>query len=275
MSKHRWVGWALATPAILLISLGVVAPIILLIIGLFIVPVPGPTPGLAAGLARFVDGPGMRTLGNTVRIAAFTGLVTLIAGYTVAYYLYISAGHRVRRTLVVSSIVAPLLVSVVVRSYAWILILVPRTGALSDVPVVRNLNILWTDLAVMIGLSHILLPFMVLAIYSSLSQIPANVSPAAENLGAGRWHIMRTIVVPLSVPGVVAGLTLVFVLSLTAASIPILLGGIGAKTMGYLIYQQYLQFTDFIYGGVASAILLVVALGFALVLRRSVKPLSR
>jgi len=167
-------------------------------------------------------------VGNTLRLALGVTLVALIVGYPTAYAL---TKVRDRRLLVGCYLVifSPLLVSLVVRVYGWLLIL-SENGVINQVLralglIQTPLKLIYNDVGVTIALVHILLPFMVFPILSVLLQFDHTLREAAADLGANRLRTFARVVLPMSLPGVVAGAQITFTLAISAFVTPELLGG--------------------------------------------------
>jgi putative spermidine/putrescine transport system permease protein len=199
-------------------------------------------------------------LGTTLRIGLVVTLAALLTGYPVAMYLD-RAGARERAALMLL-IVSPLLVSLVIRSYGWVIVLGPRgliNTVLTSLHVVTTpLRLIHTETAVVVGLTHVFYPFMVLAIYSSLQNIDPAVVRAAQNLGASPRQAFWRVTLPLSVPGVVAGSLIVFALSVSSFVTPALLGGPWVKVVAYLAWEQNLIVLDWSFAAAIAVILLAV-----------------
>jgi putative spermidine/putrescine transport system permease protein len=123
------------------------------------------------------------------------------------------------------------------------------------------IKLMFTQFAVLVGLIHVELPFMVLSILAALERIDPAMSEAAETLGASRWRTIWHVVLPLAVPGIVAGTTLVFSLSISAFVTPALMGGTGTRVLTTLIYQQFVMAFNWPFGSAIAAVLLLVAVG--------------
>ena len=182
----------------------------------------------------------LEMIGRTLRLAFLTSCVTLIIGYPIALYLTIASPRQ--RAWIILFILSPLLVSVIVRTFGWLIILGPN-GLIHSM--VGSLGfgggvILHTETAVIAGLANVLLPFLVLSVATSLQAIDPAVPLAASSLGAGPWRVFRLITVPLSLPGIIAGLLIVFSLASSSFVTPALLGGSDYKLMSTMIYQQAL-----------------------------------
>ncbi len=127
---------------------------------------------------------------------------------------------------------------------------------------------LYTPGAVLLAMTHILLPFMILPIYSALRSLPADLPRAAANLGAGRMRIFFAVILPLTLPGVFAGCLIVFVMSLGFYITPALLGGPRTLMIATLISQQATELLDWPFAGAISTVLLALSLGTTVVFKR-------
>lgn len=197
----------------------------------------------------------MRSIENGLMV---TVLATLI-GFPVAYLLAFKI--RRRRMLVYTLVIVPLWASYLLRAYAWKVILGNNglLGSMLDHIGLRNSflqNILYSRTAVIITLTHIFTPFMILSIYSVLERVPADLISASKDLGVGRLGTFLRVVLPLSLPGVVAGAT--FTLGLAAGDFvaPILVGGPGNSMIGNIIYSQFGATGDYPLGSAIAFILL-------------------
>ncbi len=169
-----------------------------------------------------------------------------------------------RRNLLLFLVTVPFWTNLLVRVYAWILLL--RNGGLVDAGLQgigltdTGLGLLYTDNAVIIGLLYTYLPFMVLPIYSSLEKMDWRLVEAAFDLGANRWKALRRVIVPLAMPGIVAGCILVFIPALGSYIIPELLGGGKALMIGNLIQLQFGTAHNWPFGAALSFALLAFVL---------------
>eukprot|EP01037_Dinobryon_pediforme_P035337 gene35337-41680_t len=172
-------------------------------------------------------------------LAGVSTLLTLVFAYPVAY----AYGHLsgIWRTALLAAIVSPLLTSALVRTYAWIVILGGRRGLLNQTLlslgiIDHPMQILNTSWAVLIGLTQIHLPFMILPLLAVLSERDRRFEEASLNLGAGRVATFFRVVVPMSMPAIVAGFALVFAIAYTNFIIPQLLGGGNYSTFAVQVY---------------------------------------
>ena len=256
--------WAMLMPALLISAVFFVAPLIYLLVDSF------RAFSLTAGVGGFSIGNYRRlltdayylgVLANTFRLAVITTLLCLVIGYPLALLLR-HAPARVRGLLVIA-VVAPLLVSVVVRTFGWVVIL-GEFGLLNRALQALGFNggfaattHLFNETAVLVGLVHVFLPFMVLALYSALQKQPAALVRAACSLGASPWRAFLLVTLPLSLPGVIAGTTTVFALAAGAYVTVAVLGGSNVMVMAVLAYQQSIGLTNWQLGAAIGIVLLV------------------
>jgi putative spermidine/putrescine transport system permease protein len=201
-------------------------------------------------------------VGTTLKLAAVTVVAAALLGYPMALALY-RLRSRTLRYLAYFLIFSPLLTSVVVRSYGWALVLgdggfinnlLMRWG-LVDQPV----RMLYEFSGVTVGLVHILLPFMIFPILSTLQQLDPMLEQTAADLGAKGWTTFRRVTFPLTVQGVIAGSQLVFALAISAFATPALLGGGRVQVLAGQIYTD-VGGLDWPNAAVASYVLLALAL---------------
>ncbi len=201
-------------------------------------------------------------LWSTIKLGVVVTVITLVLGYPVAYFLV-----RTRlpfKNWLRLAVVTPLLVSVVIRTYGWLILLSDRglvNQALVGLGVTdRPVKLLFTYNGVLIGLTHVFLPFMILSLVGVIENINPSLEEAAENLGANWIQRFFWITLPLSLPGIVAGSLLVFSLSIAAYVTPELLGGPSLLMLSTMIYQQIMVVLDWGFGAAIAAILLCVTL---------------
>ncbi len=195
-----------------------------------------------------------RVLRRTFQLSVETTALTLLMGYPLAYHLTYAPKRRKRWLLML--IISPLLVSVVVRGFAWI-ILLGRVGMVNQFAhwlTGKELILIGTPTGVLIGLVHVFIPFMALAIAGSLQNISPDLVQAARSLGASPWRAFWRVVWPLSLPGVQAGALLVFILAVSSYVIPILLGASNVLVMPMLIVQTLLDAFNWPLGSALSMV---------------------
>ena len=192
-------------------------------------------------------------LWTTVRVSLLSTAVSLILGYPTAYYM---ARTRSRlKNVMMIIILFPFLVSAVVCAYGWMVIL-GKNGLLNQLLeaiglISEPLEILNTETAVIIGMIHLLIPYMILSLIGVLQSIDPNVEYAAESLGASPFETFLKVVFPLSLPGIISGCVLVFTMSMTSYATPKLLGGSKFRMMATMVVQEINVNFDW---GAASAI---------------------
>ena len=208
------------------------------------------------------DGFYLSVLGGTVMLSTAVTFVCALLGFPLAYFLWRApAGYKGILTLLV---IAPLLISIVVRAYGWMIILGDRglvnqmllwLGVIDD-----PIQIMFTNSAMFIGLVHVQFPFMVLSILAALERVDPTLVQAAETLGASRLRAIFEIVVSLALPGIITGTVLVFTLCMTAFVTPILLGGSSSQVMTTLVYNQFSTAFNWPMGSALAIVLSVVSL---------------
>ena len=176
---------------------------------------------------------------RTVGMSLCVALAGTALAYPISFLLW-----RLRRwrNLLLVLVLLPWLVSIVVRTYGWMVILGPR-GALNEALVWMGvigtpLPLMFNDLGIFIGLTHVLMPFAVIAILSAMLQIDLNLEEASESLGARPARTLWRVLLPLSAPGIFVGINITFLTSMGAVVTPILLGGVREKMAGTQIYQD-------------------------------------
>lgn len=210
-------------------------------------------------------------LTDTIVISAAVAALCLFLGYPVA--LAMARLKRRAALLVTACVIVPLWTSVLIRSYAWV-VLLQRNGLVNDLLQATGLSdgplrLLYTQGAVVLAMTHVLLPFAILPIQATLRSLPADLTRAASNLGATPIRAFVLITLPLSLPGVFAGTLLCFVLALGFYITPALVGGPGSMMMATLIGQQTLVVLDWPLAAALSTLLLTVSLLLVAVFRRA------
>ena len=214
----------------------------------------------------------LRAFRNTFETAAIVTILCLIAGYIVAYFL-VSVGPRVR-IILMSLVLIPYWVSIIIRTYGLIVTL-GRKGFVNETLIEAGLieeplRIMFTTNAVYLGMVQVLLPYVVLTVYTSLEAIDNNLFTAARSLGAGGWSVFRKVTLPLSLPGVYAGGIIVFIISLGAYVTPALIGGPGDIMIAQIVWINATEFGQFGTAIVLVLPLIVVTLVLFLVFNRFV-----
>jgi spermidine/putrescine transport system permease protein len=207
-------------------------------------------------------------LAKSAWMALLTTGIALIIAFPLAYYIARMAQPRYRAMLLLALIV-PGWISVLIRTYAWNMV-IGQSGLLNyllltigviDAPV----SILFTETAVVIGLVYIYLPYMLVPVYASLERLDGTLLEAAENLGAGPASRLFRVIIPLAMPGIVAGSIITFIPALGEYLVPNLLGGLRGQMYGNLITQAFADFNWPLGAALGVVLFLTVALILALV----------
>lgn len=212
---------------------------------------------------------------RTLRLAALTTLICALIGLPEAYVL-----SRMRdpwRSVFLLVIIGPLLVSVVVRAFGWSMLL-GSTGLVNQAMQALGLGtvrLLYTETAIVIALVHVMLPFMVIPIWTSLQKLDPMVEAAAWSLGASRFTALRRVVMPQVSLGMLSGSLIVFGLSASAFAIPGLLGGRRLKMAATLVYDEYMHELNWPLGAAIAIIVLVANLIIMLAYNRMVEARAR
>ncbi|MCL4068770.1 ABC transporter permease [Pseudomonas sp. GX19020] len=204
----------------------------------------------------------MTVLIRTFRIAAVVTLVCAIVAYPYAYAMSV-VGPRLRLFLIMCVLV-PFWVSGVVRTLAWV-ILLQDSGVINKTLLALGFDkvkLIRTQLGVTIGMTQILLPFMIMPLYAVMRGIDLRLIQAAKSLGAHPVKTFFQVYLPLSLPGVFAGATIVFILALGFYITPMLLGGTQSSMLSTLVQQQVLSLLNWGRGGAMGVVLLIATFGF-------------
>jgi len=284
MNPPRARDLALTAPALLYLTVFMIIPLLLMLYVSMLERAPfggviwGDHTGVAyqkllferdlAGNLSF-NGDYIAIFARSFRLAAITTVLTLVISIPTA--LYMTTLSRRRAAFVLFLVTVPFWTNLLVRNFAWILIL--RNGGTLDQGLQwlgltrESLDILYTPLATGIGLTYSFLPFMILPTYVALERIDKRLIEAAFDLGADRWRALSRVVLPLAMPGILAGAILVFVPCLGAYVSPELLGGGKSLMIGNLVQAQFGASRNWPFGA-ALALVLVAVLLLALLLWR-------
>ena len=199
---------------------------------------------------------------NSVNLSAISSAICVVLGYPIA--MIISGWERkgkIKGTLIWLFIL-PMWMNMLLRTYSWLTIL-EKNGVLNNLLTwlhLPNINILYTQGAVILGMVYNFLPFMILPVYSVLIKLDVSLIEAAEDLGANSFTVFKKIILPISIPGVISGITMVFLPAVTSFIIPKLLGGGHFMLIGNLIESQFLIADDWNFGSSLSIIMMVMIL---------------
>ncbi|MGJ4910074.1 ABC transporter permease [Bradyrhizobium sp. HKCCYLS2033] len=271
--------WLLAAPGALLFTALVVVPLALTLALSFHVydaatGIKDETT-LAHYAAILSDSYFLNIFWRTLRLAALTTLICAMIGAPEAYIL-----ARMRepwRSVFLLAIIGPLLVSVVVRAFGWSMLLGP-TGLVNEAFRALGLGtvrILYTETAIVIALVHVMLPFMVIPVWTSLQKLDPMVEAAAWTLGASRFTALRRVVLPQVTMGLLSGSLVVFGLSASAFAIPALLGGRRLKMAATLVYDEYMHELNWPLGAAIAILVLVINLVIMLAYQQIVEARAR
>jgi spermidine/putrescine transport system permease protein len=263
-------GWLLLTPMLLWLGLFVVAPTAILFVYSFC---QRDELGQVVfeftweNYTRIADPVYLNILVRSLWYAGLTTALCLVIGYPVAYYIGRAPAQRRSRLLLL--VMIPFWISFLLRTYAWISLLKAQ-GPISALfqwahLIAQPLEILYTPTAVMIGLVYTYLPFMILPIFTSAEKLDNSLIEASLDLGAGPWRTLAHVIIPLTKPGIFAGVLLVFVPSIGMFAVTDLMGGAKVPMIGNIIQNQFGQARDWPFGaalGITFLALFVIAYWF-------------
>lgn len=248
----------LALPATVYLALAFALPLLALLAGSVL-----SRDGInVAGYAKFFGDPfGWKVLGNSVKAALWTTGLCLVVGYPAAFALARATGAV--QILLLVALILPLSVGVVVKAFAWT-ILLRSNGVVNQLLLAlgltdQPLRLIFTETGLIIGAVNVFLAFMVLPIYSVAKLIDARLLDAAATLGASPLYRFLHVTLPLTLPGVVAGIAFVFSMSVSMYVIPTLLIGDRYQTLSTLIARSYLFMRDRTLGSTVAVVLLLIA----------------
>lgn len=277
--NRRSRGTSLISPALLWLLLFIVTPLAIVVVVSLAARGPyGKTVYTfsPSNFLRALDPLYLRAYWRSAWIATTTTLLCAVVSYPVAYCLALRAPERWKRPLLLLTVI-PFWTSFLIRTYAWILLL-RSEGVINSVLMGTGLigvplKLLYSDFAVLVGQVYGELPFMILPIYVALDRLDVRLLEASQDLGANRFWTFVKITLPLSRPGLIAGIVLVFIPSLGAFITPDLLGGAKSVMIGNLIQNQFAQLNQ-PFGSALSliltaAVLVLLAIAFKTGLKSS------
>ncbi len=197
---------------------------------------------------------------RSIQTALISTVICLILGYPLAFFMN-RVSKKAEKFLLVL-LILPMWMNFLLRTYAWQSIL-GKNGFVNSLFGIFGLgpfHIMFTEYAVILVMVYNFLPFMVLPIYTVIKKIDSNVIEAAEDLGANHVRIFRKVILPLSIPGIVSGITMTFLPALSSFVIPDLVGGGKVSTIGNLIEKQFLLLSDWHLGSALSMVLVLMIL---------------
>ncbi len=222
-------------------------------------------------IAVFTDKYYLGIFWRTLWISALVTLICVVIGAPEAYVL--SRMQEPWRSIFLLVVLAPLLVSVVVRAFGWSMLLGPEglVNAALKLAKLGPVKLLYTEWAIVIALVHVMLPFMVIPVWTSLQKLDASVENAAASLRASQATVLRRIVLPQVMPGILSGSLIVFGLTASAFAIPGLLGGRRLKLVATIVYDEYLHELNWPLGAAIAFTLLAANLAIMLTYNRVVE----
>ena len=197
---------------------------------------------------------------RSIKLALMSTILCLLIGYPAAYIIAKSKASR--QSVLLMLVIIPMWMNFLLRTYAWVAIL-GKNGLLNTflgwfgIP---HTSILYTNTAILLGMVYNFLPFMVLPIFNSLSKMDSDLINAARDLGANSFQVFTKVIFPLSLPGVVSGITMVFMPAVTTFAISRLLGGGKFMLIGDLIEQQFTVVGDWNFGSAVSIFMMIIIL---------------
>jgi spermidine/putrescine transport system permease protein len=256
--------WLLLAPVLSLLILLLVVPIAIMMVFTFYTFVSAGVEKPILTLANwqeFLTDPYYHGfLWKTVRVATITALICAVMGYPAAYFIAMSRFRH--KWLLLLLLIVPFWISFTIRTFSWIHILGEQgviNVALIDLGLIdQPIRMLYTEGAVIMGMVHFLLPYMVLNVYVSLEGIDRNLIAAARTLGCTGWQAFKEVSLPLSLPGLMAGLLLCFVLAAGSYVTPQILGSSRDALFGNLVFDTIMSELNWPLGATLSIVLLVL-----------------
>ncbi|QZY97580.1 ABC transporter permease [Pantoea dispersa] len=259
--------WLLLTPSLLFLLLFLLVPLLLLFdqsltsVDSLLNPLPGYS--LAQYVTVLTDPQYLHALWTTLWVSLLTAAITVLLAWPAAWLL-VATQRRGWRTLLYIILISPLLTSVVIRTFAWI-VLLAQNGLINGfllftglIP--QPLSLLWNMNAVIIAYVQVMLPFAVLPLITSINEISPSLRLAAMSLGATPAMTFRRVVLPLALPGMLTGFIIVFSLAAGSYITPLLIGGRLQPLLPITIYQQAMQIANLPLAAALSLTLLVITL---------------
>jgi putative spermidine/putrescine transport system permease protein len=199
---------------------------------------------------------------NTFEIAFFVTVISFVLAYPLAFFLTVLPPFW--RAIGLFCLLMPFWTSILVRTYAWMAILGRRgivNEALLSMEIIdRPISLLYNEQAVLLGMVHVLMPYMVFPVFAVMRRVDPNLMQAAYSLGAPGWRAFLRVYFPMTMPGVLAGASLVFILSMGFYITPVLLGGGRVTMIAVLIEQLVTEFLDWDFAGALSLALMTFTL---------------
>ena len=250
----------LATPYAIWSVLFIVIPLILIIFFSFTKQVDGRYMFTLDNFDKFFNVMYFKVVRRSLVLAFISTVLCLIVGYPTAYI--ISKAKPSKRATLLLLCILPMWMNFLLRTYAWSAIL-GKNGFINTLLGMVGLgpiNILYTDAAVLLGMVYNFLPFMILPIHTILSKMDQDLINAAKDLGANNFQVFTKVIFPLSLPGVISGITMVFMPAVSTFVISKLLGGGQFYLIGNLIEQEFMSVGDWHFGSAISIFMMIIIL---------------
>lgn len=250
----------LATPYAIWSVLFIVIPLILIVFFSFTKQVDGRYMFTLDNFDKFFNVMYFKVVRRSLVLAFISTVLCLIVGYPTAYI--ISKAKPSKRATLLLLCILPMWMNFLLRTYAWSAIL-GKNGFINTLLGMVGLgpiNILYTDAAVLLGMVYNFLPFMILPIHTILSKMDQDLINAAKDLGANNFQVFTKVIFPLSLPGVISGITMVFMPAVSTFVISKLLGGGQFYLIGNLIEQEFMSVGDWHFGSAISIFMMIIIL---------------
>ena len=256
MKTRQWICY----PYLVWMALFIVVPLILVVFYACTNTVDGQTVFTLEHFVRFFEPIYLKVAGRSIGLALICTVSCLVLGYPVAYIL--ASREFSSRRILLFLFIMPMWMNFLLRTYSWLSIL-ETNGILNnflELIGIGRKRLLYTNGAVILGMVYNFLPFMILPIHSCLKKMDYSLIEAAQDLGCDTANVFRRVILPLSIPGIVSGLTMVFMPAVTTFVISTLLGGGQFILIGNLIEQQFLTVYNWSFGSAVSVIMMLIIL---------------
>lgn len=250
----------LTYPYIVWISIMIVIPVLLIFLYSITINEDGIIQFTLSHYINFFNKSNLLILNKSLTLAIETTIFCLLFGYPVA--MIISQMNKSKQNAIILFLILPMWINMLLRTYAWLLIL-GRHGVVSSLLNIIGISfdsLLYTDSAVLLGMVYNFIPFMILPIYTALIKIDKNLIESANDLGANSIQTFIKVIFPLSLPGVITGIIMVFLPSISSFAIPELLGGGHYVLIGNLIEKQFRELNNWSFGSAISMIIMIFIL---------------
>lgn len=265
MTAHQRSPWSVAGPLTLVMVAVVIVPCLALLVQ-SLLPPEGSAGGFSFSQYETVlkSRVTQQAIIRTFRISMFVTLITIFAGYPLAFF--IARRPPVMRGLLLAVLIFPFLLSAVVRAYGWDMIIGDR-GVLNNLLIASGIistpiRLIKTETAIVIGETHLLLPYMVLSLLTVIDRIDPNLSAAGQSLGARPHEVFFHVMLPMTLPGLMTGTLLVFALAMTAFATPFMLGGTTVPVLTTLLYTYAFTVFDWSRASTVAVLLLLIGTAF-------------